>query len=869
MKRWLVYLALLGLSWLVRREWTWEPAPQVGQEIVWLEAFSADGPAPRAGKVRVAVRVLTPPGRPEAPTVVLLHGSPVVSVALAPLVERLRGDFRLVVPDLPGFGRSSLRVPDYSLHAQARYVRALLDRLGVARAHVVGYSMGGGVALALADAAPERVKSLTLVSSIGLQEQELLGDYDLNHALHGLQLALLWGLQELTPHFGLLDWFPVNTSYARNFYDSDQRPLRAALEHWAGPMLIVHGDADALVPVSAAREHARLVPQSELRLLPGGHDLVFAREGVETVAAPVRAFLQAAELGRSVTRSNAEPGRVAAARPDARPEPMLAGTRLVWVLALLALATLASEDLACVAAGLLVAKGSLGFLPATAACFAGLLAGDLLLVLLGRTVGRRSLRAWPLRWIVSPEAVERAERWFAERGARLIFLSRFMPGTRLPTYVAAGVLRAPLGRFVAWFALACAVWTPLLVGLSVASGGVIWAWWHRYEDAAVWLLLALIAGVWGGGALLRALATWRGRRRLLGRWRRLTRWEFWPMWAVYPPVVAYIVAHGLRTRCLTWFTAVNPGIGAGGGLVGESKSEILHGLNPSGVVAAWTRLAPGAPAERVAAVRRFMDEQRLDYPIVLKPDVGERGTGVVIARTAEAVEAALRAEAQAVIVQAYVPGVEFGVFYHRRPAAARGDILAVTDKRMVAVTGDGVRTLEELVLGDERAVCMAPFFLRTFAHRLDHVPAAGESEPLTELGTHCRGAVFLDGTSLVTPRLIAEVERVSRVFEGFYFGRYDVRAESVAAFQRGEFKVIELNGLTSEATSIYDPRHSLWFGWRLLLRQWRIAAQIAAENRARGVRVLTARETLALWRHARPQPPGPEPAPRDVARVTA
>jgi hypothetical protein len=78
------------------------------------------------------------------------------------------------------------------------------------------------------------------------------------------------------------------------------------------------------------------------------------------------------------------------------------------------------------------------------------------------------------------------------------------------------------------------------------------------------------------------------------------------------------------------------------------------------------------------------------------------------------------------------------------------------------------------------------------------------------------------------------IEHMSRAYRGFYFGRYDVRAESEEAFQAGHFKVIELNGLTSEATSIYDPKHSVWFGWRMLCRQWRIAVEIAAENRARG-----------------------------------
>ena len=515
-------------------------------------------------------------------------------------------------------------------------------------------------------------------------------------------------------------------------------------------------------------------------------------------------------------------------------------------LAALALATLVSEDLACIAAGLLVARGGLAFIPATAACAAGIFGGDLLLVLLGRTVGRRSLAAAPLRWWVSADAVRRAERWFTRRGPALIFASRFMPGARLPTYVAAGVLGGSVSAFAGWFALACLVWTPLLVGAAVLLGEgaqMIFATWA----SAVLALLAAGAIAWVGARLGVALATWRGRRLLLGRWRRFHRWEFWPMWAVYPPVVAYILWLALRHRSLALCTVANPGIGAGGGLAGESKSEILRGLASAGErVARWTLLAPGAIESRRAALDRFMAAERLAFPVVVKPDVGERGTGVVIARTSAEVDAALAGATGPLIAQAFVPGVEFGIFYHRAPSADRGEILAITDKRRVAVAGDGVRTLEELILADDRAVCMAKFFIGKFSARLDDVPALGERVALSELGTHCRGALFLDGTHLVTPALHAAVERVSRAFDGFHFGRYDVRTPSEEALQRGEFTVIELNGLTSEATSIYDPRHSVWFGWRVLCRQWRIAFGIAAENRARGVIPLTTREVFRL-----------------------
>ena len=72
-----------------------------------------------------------------------------------------------------------------------------------------------------------------MLSALGVQEMELVGEYHVNHSVHALQLGALWLLREGTPHFGALDRGVV--AYARNFYDSDQRPLRAILDRVAMP----------------------------------------------------------------------------------------------------------------------------------------------------------------------------------------------------------------------------------------------------------------------------------------------------------------------------------------------------------------------------------------------------------------------------------------------------------------------------------------------------------------------------------------------------------------------------------------------------------------------------------------------------------
>ena len=120
------------------------------------------------------------------------------------LARRLPEGFRVVAPDLPGFGMSERWVPDYSIETHARYVLALMDSLGIDRAHLVAHSMGSGVALHIADMAPGRVTSIVSYAGIGIQEGEGSGDYHLEHLKYGIGYALLVALPEVIPHFGLL-----------------------------------------------------------------------------------------------------------------------------------------------------------------------------------------------------------------------------------------------------------------------------------------------------------------------------------------------------------------------------------------------------------------------------------------------------------------------------------------------------------------------------------------------------------------------------------------------------------------------------------------------------------------------------------------
>jgi hypothetical protein len=301
---------------------------------------------------------------------------------------------------------------------------------------------------------------------------------------------------------------------------------------------------------------------------------------------------------------------------------------------------------------------------------------------------------------------------------------------------------------------------------------------------------------------------------------------------------------------LTLPTAANPGIFSGG-FVGESKIATLRDLQATSPdFTAEATLLPAAesnPQDRFSALERILNGSNLSHPFILKPDVGQRGVGVKLIRTSEQAMDYLRSTSAPLLVQRYAPGPhEIGVFYYRFPREQHGRIFAITEKVFPTITGDGRRSIEELLWQDERARFVAETYLRRLGARCSEVLPEGATLKLVEAGNHAQGCIFRDGMHLWTEALERRIDDISRRLDGFFIGRYDIRYSSEEDLRAGRgFQIIELNGAASEATSIYDARNSLFAAYRKLFQQWELVFAIGAENRRRG---LPPTGLAVLWR---------------------
>lgn len=826
-----VYGVLLGLSHLVIGVFDSPIKKDNGannhvilQTVLEDHTLSADN-------IEIAYEDIYQGDQNDPPAVLLLPGGPEGPEVFEQLKSRLSKQYRVLIPHLPGYGNSNDDLPDYSFKTLAVYTDQLLEKLELQNIHILGYGLGGASAIYLAHDYPERVQSLSLISSIGVQELELLGGYRLNHAVHGIQLSAVWLLHNTTPHFGLLDLLHIDVSYAKSHYESDQRPIRSYLKEYQKPMLIMHGRDDPLVPLAAAKEHHRIVPQSSLKLYGGDHDLIETHS--DSISLALDTFLQNVEGANAVTAATASSERIAEAKKTFSNIEFakFKGASLLIIMLIIVLSTFISEDLTCIGAGLLAARGLIGFWPAALACLVGIFIGDMGLYLAGRVLGRPAIRRAPFKWFISEKDLQNSAKWFDAKGPAIIIATRFLPGSRMPTYFSAGVIQAGFWMFSFYFLLAAIVWTPMLVGISKLLGNELIQYFELYKDYAIWVFLGAIIFLVMVIKIIIPVFSYKGRRLLVSRYRRLTRWEYWSPFIIYAPVFCYIIYLGIKHRCLTLFTAANPAI-PDGGFVGESKTDILKLFTDRKSMTDYTRIPSFLGMdEKLTKVDQFMEQAGLSFPLVLKPDVGQRGKGVQIIRHMESARAYFKEAEGDIIVQEYIEGQEFGIFYYQKPDAPTGNIFSITTKKLLCVEGNGKKTLQQLILEDDRAVSLVKYHLRQNEDQLYRVPEAGDHVPIVELGTHARGAVFGDGESLISDELVAKMDEMCEGVRGFFFGRFDIKAPSKEDLMEGKnLKIIEANGVTSESTNIYDEKYSFFEAQKILFKQWKLAFEVGRKN---------------------------------------
>ena len=325
---------------------------------------------------------------------------------------------------------------------------------------------------------------------------------------------------------------------------------------------------------------------------------------------------------------------------------------------------------------------------------------------------------------------------------------------------------------------------------------------------------------------------------------KLRNWEYWPFSIVHAPSFIYWLLLSLKERSLFFFSACNPGI-LMGGMLGESKFDV-HKRVPREVTPKTVLVQlPSSPD----TIRQTIRENGFQFPLIFKPDYGERGWMVRRINNQQAAEEYLKQIKIDFLIQELVDlPLEFGVFYVRFPREASGKVISIVGKEMLFVEGDGEKKLQELILQKDRAKLQWETLRVTYRDRLGEVLPKGEKLELVSIGNHVLGTKFLNSNHLITDALSASFDRISRQVEGFYFGRYDLRVASIEDLENGKVKVVELNGCGAEPSHIYQPGFSLWKALGVLFQHWNYIYRISTQNHALGVPYLSFEEGRLIYR---------------------
>jgi hypothetical protein len=308
---------------------------------------------------------------------------------------------------------------------------------------------------------------------------------------------------------------------------------------------------------------------------------------------------------------------------------------------------------------------------------------------------------------------------------------------------------------------------------------------------------------------------------------KLFNWEYWPFHMVYGPIYIYFIGLCLRSRSFFFFNTSNPTI-KNGGFMMESKKEI-YDLIPPEYYPPTLFFKAGTKTESILQIVRG---NNFSYPLVGKPDIGQKGLSVKkLENENELVAYAVDSKVD-FLVQEFIPFEnEAGIFYYRYPNSERGVVSGIVRKEFLAVTGDGISTVEELLNKDKRYVLQLPVLKKTDADKMQRVLEKGEELLLVPYGNHVRGAKFIDDSHLIDDELVNTMDMVCKKINGFYYGRMDIRFNNWEELRQGKnFSIIELNGAGSEPTHIYDPRHSIFFAWKEIIRHWNILWRISRMN---------------------------------------
>ncbi|HEU4472250.1 MAG TPA: hypothetical protein VFR58_14255 [Flavisolibacter sp.] len=327
-------------------------------------------------------------------------------------------------------------------------------------------------------------------------------------------------------------------------------------------------------------------------------------------------------------------------------------------------------------------------------------------------------------------------------------------------------------------------------------------------------------------------------------WEKLGNWELWPFKLRYFLISPVWLWYCLRSGSLWFFSSSNPTL-TFGGFEGEGKKE-MYELLPAG---SYPRTIYINPGDDFNEVKKQVAAHGFSYPFVVKPDVGMKGLLFrKVDNEAQFLTYHTSNPVEYIVQDLVIYPMEVSVFYYRYPDRPKGVISGFIQKELMDVTGDGRSTLWELILAHPKARHRHEEMRIKHEGNLQMIVPAGERYVLTYAANLNRGAKFTNMHDQIDEALLERFDAISHK-ASFYYGRYDIKCESVEDLKKGiNYTILEFNGAGAEPNHVYNAGYSLFAAYRVFLHHWKVLYEISRYNRRHGIPYWS---TLKGWRFLR------------------
>ncbi|MGN6193671.1 MAG: hypothetical protein ACTHOB_01955 [Ginsengibacter sp.] len=314
--------------------------------------------------------------------------------------------------------------------------------------------------------------------------------------------------------------------------------------------------------------------------------------------------------------------------------------------------------------------------------------------------------------------------------------------------------------------------------------------------------------------------------------KKIKNWEQWPFKVLYAPIVPVWLWYIIRSRAVWFFTPSNPKL-TFGGMEGEPKKE-MHDLLPPEFCPVYFNVKP---SEDFSELTKRLEESGIQYPLIVKPEIGGQG---ILFRKIES-EEHLKEYHTKIPVEYFIQEfinypVEVSLFYYRYPDQKKGAITGFLQKVPMRVTGDGVSTLEQLLLKNLKTKKRLAELKLKHEINFNKIIPDGEVYILSYAGNHNRGAHFIDLSSEINDDLVTMLDKISLGIDDFFYGRYDIMCYSIEDLKQGKnFAILEYNGCGAEPNHFYDTGYTLRGAYKEILKHWKILFEISRYNYRHGI----------------------------------